>query len=262
MKRLNHSVPLAVTRVMTVMVGPEDWRMVIGDCAGCPRIKVKDPLLVNRDQGSLQKVRFVIIAQEPEFALRGKVAESEKALIALCKGGQAGPAAKSGWAHPAVKMVQVFGGFDPAKDDIYLTHALKCSPSTSDRDITKEWRKAGKACSEHLRGELERFGQEEINVLAIGKYATELCLFLFDGQDIDPDLSISEVMQSNRMPLVYQVKWKSGRSQRFNLFLFTNPGKDVCTVQRKGGKMTVDEIQALEGEMLRGLRKGNGKGNG
>ena len=244
------------------MVGPDEWRTVIGDCAGCPRIKVKDPLLVNRDPGSLQKVRFVIIAQEPEFALRGKVAESEKALIALCKGGQAGPATKSAPSHPAMKMVLVFGGFDPAKDDIYLTHALKCCPSTSDRDITKEWRKAGRACSEHLRGELERFGQEEINVLAIGKYATELCLFLFDGQDIDPDLSISEVMQSNRMPLVYHVKWKSGRSQRFNLFLFTNPGKDVCTVQRKGGKMTVDEIQALEGEMLRGFRKGNGKGNG
>lgn len=228
--------------------------MVIGDCAGCPRIKVKDPLLIIRDPGSLQKVRFVIIAQEPEFALRGKVAESEKALVAFCKGGQAGPATKSGSAHPAVKMVQVFGGFDPAKDDIYLTHALKCSPSTSDRDITKEWRKAGKVCAEHLRAELERIGQDEINILAIGKYATEMCLYLFDDQDIDQDLSISEVMQGNKLPLGFQVKWKSGRSQRFNLYLFTNPGKDVCTVQRKGGKMTVDEIQELEAVRIRELR--------
>jgi hypothetical protein len=62
--------------------------------------------------------------------------------------------------------------------------------------------------------------------------------------------------------LTYQVKWKSGRTQRFNLYLFTNPGKDVCTVQRKGGKLTVDEIQALEGETLRGLRKVAGKPNG
>ncbi len=240
------------------MVGgsSEDWRSVVGDCSGCPRYKEKLPLLLTRDSTSLRKVRFVVISQEPGLALRAKGRSAEQYLASLCKEPSPGMAAlaEDHTAQSVAKVVSIFDRFDPAKDDIYWTYALKCCPITSDRDITKEWRKAGRTCAEHLKAELERIGHDDIYVLAIGKYATEMCLYLFDGQDIDQDISISEVMQNNKLPMIFQLKWKSGKVQRFHLFLFTNPGKDVCTVQRKGGKMTVDEIQRLEATRIRELR--------
>jgi hypothetical protein len=234
----------------------EDWRSVVGDCSGCPRSKERLPLLLTRDSVSLKRVRFVVISQEPGFALRAKGRSAEQYLASLCKGPLPGTAAYGDdqTAQSVAKVVSIFDRFDPTKDDIYWTYALKCCPITSDRDITREWRKAGRTCAEHLKAELERIGHDDIYVLAIGKYATEMCLYLLDDQDIDQDLSISEVMQGNKLPLVYQKKWKDGKVQRFHLFLFTNPGKDVCTVQRKGGKMTVDEIQGLEATRIRELR--------
>jgi hypothetical protein len=256
MKWLYHPLLFAERRHTMVEGSIGDWRSVVGDCSGCPRSRERLPLLLSRDVSSLKKVRFVVISQEPAFALRAKGRSAEQYLISLCKEAALGTPAyvEAQRAQPLGKIISIFGTFDPAKDDVYWTHALKCCPTATDRDITKEWRKAGKVCAEHIRAELERIGQDEINILAIGKYATEMCLYLFDDQDIDQDLSISEVMQGNKLPLGFQVKWKSGRSQRFNLYLFTNPGKDVCTVQRKGGKMTVDEIQELEAARIRELR--------
>ena len=42
--------------------------------------------------------------------------------------------------------------------------------------------------------ELRLLGKQEINIIAFGKYALELCLHAFDDQDIDQELSISEFM--------------------------------------------------------------------
>jgi hypothetical protein len=120
-----------------------------------------------------------------------------------------------------------------------------------EKSVNKDWRKSAKACVEHLKAELESLGQEEIVIVAVGKFATEMVFHLFRGDDIDPDISISEIMQSNELPIPLTYKWKSGRTQKAKLFLLTNPGKDVCTVQRKGGKLTVDELQDLETTKLR-----------
>lgn len=240
------------------MVGDlkEVRRTVQGECPGCPRNKVKLPIMFERDASSVRIIRFVVVSQEPVHILRERGEEVEAYLVSLCKRATPGSKAEeeSRMVQPLSKMISIFGTFDPLKDDVYWTHALKCCPPNSDRDVTKEWRKAGKACAEHLKAELEALGQAELNVIAIGKYATEMCLYIFDGQDIDQELSISEVMQSNKLPMSFQVKWKSGRTQHINLYLLTNPGKDVCTVQRKGGKMTVDEIQELEAIKIRELR--------
>ncbi|MBI0584077.1 MAG: hypothetical protein ISF22_07605 [Methanomassiliicoccus sp.] len=206
-------------------------------------------------------VDFLVVSQEPGFWLRSLSTSGsiEQRLSRIAREG--GPPDDIKLANPLSKILQIFSKFDPADGRAYWTHALKCVPVTGDRDINKEWRKAATRCEEHFLDELKLFGKAELNVLAFGKYALELCLHALDGQDIDQELSISEFMQSSRLPITYKHRFKDGTSKTINLFVFTNPSSEVVKVMRSGGKMTVEEIQDLEikriQEML--LKKRSGK---
>ncbi len=158
-------------------------------------------------------------------------------------------------SNPLSKMVQIFSKFDPSEGRVYWTHALKCVPATSDRDINKEWRKAATRCEEYFLDEIKMLGKAELNVLAFGKYALELCLHAFDGQEIDQEISISEFMQSSRLPLSYKHKFKDGTSKTVHLYVFTNPSSEVVRVMKSGGKMTVEEIQDLEIKRIQDMLK-------
>ena len=81
---------------------------------------------------------------------------------------------------------------------------------------------------------------------------------VFDEQDIDQELSISEFMQSTKLPLTYKHRFKDGASKNINLFVFTNPSAEVVKIMKSGGKMTTEEIQDLEGNKIRDIfnRKG------
>jgi len=190
------------------------------------------------------KVEFVIVSQEPGHWLLPLGDGAATKLLSLCQG--KGAAEEVRKANPLSKVSHIFGPFDPSSSRIYWTHALKCIPANSDRDINKEWRKAATRCREHFLGELKVLGKNEISVLAFGKYALELCLNVFDGQDIDQELSISEFMQSVKLPLAYKYRFKDGAVKNVNLYVFTNPSAEVVKVLKSGGKMTADEIQELE----------------
>ncbi|MDD1772059.1 MAG: hypothetical protein LUQ09_03980 [Methanomassiliicoccales archaeon] len=218
-------------------------------CSGCPRNPTKLPVLFTRD-ADLSKVNILIVSQEPPNFLRslGTSGSIENKLRAICKQGTSEELRK---VNPLSKVVQMFGPFDPSEGSIYWTHALKCVPVNSDRDINKEWRKAATKCREHLVGEMKVLGKDELNIVAFGKYALEICLNILDGQDIDQELSISETMQSLKLPLVYKYRFKDGTSKNINLFVFTNPSAEVVKIMKSGGKMTTEEIQALEERRLR-----------
>lgn len=190
------------------------------------------------------KVDFVLVSQEPGHWLRPLGEDSAKKLTALTLG--KGTPDEVRKANPLSKVAQIFGPFDPSASRIYWTHALKCVPLNGDRDVNKEWRKAATKCREHFISELKILGRSELNVLAFGKYALELCLNVLDGQDIDQELSISEFMQSVKLPLVYKYRFKDGSMKNINLYVFTNPSAEVVKVMKSGGKMTADEIQDLE----------------
>jgi uracil-DNA glycosylase len=228
---------------------------VRGQCAGCPRNSSKVPVLFDRSRDP-SKVDFLMVSQEPGHWLRplGSSDAVEKRLMGLCM--NSGPADELKKANPLSKAAQMFGGFDPANGRIYWTHALKCLPVNSDRDVNKEWRKAAMKCREHFIAELRLLGRDEINVIAFGKYALEMCLNVFDGQDIDQELSISEFMQSSRLPLFYKYRFKDGAVKNINLFVFTNPSAEVVKVMKSGGKMTTEEIQDLEAKKIGDMLKG------
>jgi hypothetical protein len=235
-----------------------DWEGLIakvrGPCGGCPRNGSKLPLMFDR-KTSLGNVEFIVVSQEPGFWLRAYQVKAEADLQRLCRTGKPiSPEVKL--ANPLSKMIQIFGNFDPSGDRIYWTHALKCIPIKSDRDVNKEWRKAATRCEEMFIEELRILGSKELTIIAFGKYALELCLHTFENQDIEQELSISEFMQNHRLPLRYKYKFKDGTVKTFTMFIYGNPSNEVVTVKKSGGKMTVEEIQDLETGRLQELLLG------
>jgi uracil-DNA glycosylase len=240
-------------------IGGDTWEgmmaSVNGRCNGCPRDSSKIPLIFAR-HSSPTLVDFLVLSQEPGYWLRSLTSReaAEQRLANLCKeSGSNSDECKL--ANPLSKVIQIFGNFDPTGERVYLTHALKCVPTTSDRDINKEWRKAATRCEEHLIAELRLLGRAELNVVAFGKFALEMCLNTFEGQDIDQDISISEFMQSSRLPLSYRYKFKDGAVKNITLFVFTNPSSEIVKIRKTGGRMTVEEIQELETARIREILK-------
>jgi len=224
-------------------------------CNGCPRGQSKIPLIFARTKPQTI-VDFLILAQEPGYWLRplGNPEAAERRLATICR--ESRPDSEEGKkANPLSKVIQIFGNFDPSGERVYLTHALKCIPSVSDRDINKEWRKAATKCEELFIAELHALGKNDLNVLAFGKFALEMCLHAFEGQDIDQDLSISEFMQSSRLPLSYRYKFKDGVVKNINLFVFTNPSSEIVKIRKTSGRMTVEEVQELETTRIREILK-------
>jgi hypothetical protein len=224
---------------------------VKGRCNGCPRDPSKIPLIFAR-YNSPSLVDFLVLSQEPGYWLRSSTSgeATEQRLAKLCKeSGSNSEECKL--ANPLSKVIQIFGNFDPTGGRVYLAHALKCIPVASDKDINKEWRKAATKCEEHFIAELRSLGKAELNVVAFGKFALEMCLNIFEGQDIDQDISISEFMQSSRLPLSYRYKFKDGMVKNITLFVFTNPSSEIVKIRKTGGRMTVEEIQELESARIR-----------
>jgi hypothetical protein len=234
-----------------------DWEALIekvkGPCSGCPRNGSKAPVIFNR-KVMLGNIEFIVISQEPGFWLRTDQAKAEEDLLRLCKTGKSNlPEVKL--ANPLTKILQIFGNFDPTGDKVYWTHALKCIPYKSDRDVNKEWRKAATRCEAMFLDEIRLLGKKDINLVAFGKYALELCLHALDDQDIDQELGISELMQNNRLPLAFKYKFKDGMVKNINLFVYGNPSSEVVNIKKSGGKLTVDEIQDIETAKIMELLK-------
>ncbi len=225
-----------------------DWEGLIakvnGPCSGCPRNASKSPVLFNR-KATLSNVQFIVVSQEPGFWLNANQKKSDEELLRLCRTGKPNlPEIKQ--ANPLSKILQIFGNFDPTGEKVYWTHALKCIPSRSDRDINKEWRKSATRCEDMFLEEVRLLGKKDLNVVAFGKYALELCLHAFDDQDIDQELGISEFMQNNRLPLAFKYKFKDGMVKNITLFVYGNPSSEVVNIKKSGGKLTVEEIQDIE----------------
>jgi len=71
----------------------EELRMEVKNCqfAGCPRNRNKLPILFDRSEGSLARIRFVVVSQDPGAGLRKRFSSPERMeefLASECDGNQ------------------------------------------------------------------------------------------------------------------------------------------------------------------------------
>lgn len=162
----------------------KELRTSIKNCTfiDCPRNKNKSPILFDRNEIFLSEIKFLVVSQEPGFSLRKNCDSSteamEKYLIDRCL--QLKPIGTS----PVNKMIEIFDNFDLSKDKIYWTHALKCVPAKSDKDINKEWRVCARWCATHFKNELSLIPSKQLAIITIGRYALALCKHVFEDEKL------------------------------------------------------------------------------
>jgi len=183
----------------------------------CPRNKDKLPILFEREETSLSKIKFVVVSQEPGTSLKkkfGSDAETmEKHLVEDCLN------SKSGGSSPINKMIEIFGkNFNPLSDEIYWTHALKCIPINSDREIEKMWKKCASYCVNHFKNELNLIPSKKLAIIAIGGYALALCRHVLEGKDLASIDKITKYIVSTDT----EKKFTFGEKEIF-LFPFLHP---------------------------------------
>ncbi|MHA1364408.1 MAG: hypothetical protein ACTSP1_18105 [Candidatus Freyarchaeota archaeon] len=159
----------------------EELRMEVKNCefAGCPRNRKKLPILFDRSEDSLARIRFVVVSQEPGAGLRKRFSSPERMeefLASECDGNQSPKG--GGLPH---RMREIFGRkFNPRSGEIYWTHALKCVPTRND-DIKRQWRNCAASCVDHFKKELTLIPSKRLTVIPIERYALALCRHVFEN---------------------------------------------------------------------------------
>lgn len=145
----------------------------------CPRNKNKLPILFDRKESSLSKIKFVVVSQEPGVSLKRGYSNSDKIeeyLIGECASNLP-PKNKRGVPY---RMREIFGKkFNPKTDEIYWTHALKCVPAKSNKDIINEWENCALSCIKHFKNELNLIPSKKLVIIVFGNYALTLCKHVF-----------------------------------------------------------------------------------
>lgn len=165
----------------------KELRTIVKNCpfADCLRNnKEKLHILFNRKEGSLSKIKFLVISQEPGFSLKKNpdLTNSEKMegfLIQECLN------STSSGTSPVNKMIEIFGNFDPSTNGIYWTHALKCVPMKSDKEIGNIWKECAPYCVKHFKKELNLIPSKKLAIITFGNYALALCRHILEDKQLD-----------------------------------------------------------------------------
>ena len=163
----------------------------------CPRNQEKLPLLFDRKDDTISKIRFIVLSQDPGASLRTHPTKCtnpeimEDYLIKECR-------EKKG-VVPA-RIGRIFAkGFDPSVDEVYWTHSLKCVP-ISDRDITKQWKTCAPLCKDYFMREIQLISSEGLVLIPLGRYALALCRHLLEGRPLSNVGGIVKYMQGHVSP--------------------------------------------------------------
>ena len=142
---------------------------------------IKWPVLFERSESSLYNIRAIFVSQEVAFYCRSKCESGDSVrslLIDVCK--DRNHKDRSGRTNLVSEISRLSlcknEQFNPEKDYIYWTHALKCVPACSDKDIHKEWKFCAPFCVEILKREIDSIPSEKIALIAIGGWALAMCL--------------------------------------------------------------------------------------
>ena len=184
-----------VSQKFSTGVCSQNWAQLRADVkncqfTNCPRNQKKLPLLFDRKEDTISKIRFIVLSQEPGASLRSDLTECnnpqmmEDYLIRECRSVECPTKGRL----PA-RIREIFDKrFDPSADEIYWAHSLKCVP-ISDRDITKQWKACAPVCKDYFKREIQLIPSECLVLIPLGNYALTLCRHLVEG----PDTPLSDV---------------------------------------------------------------------
>jgi len=223
----------------------EELRTSVKNCrfTDCPRNNgQKLPILFDRKQDSLSKIKFLVVSQEPGTSLKKThnlihSEEMENFLINDCLNSQA-----SG-TSPVNKMIEIFGNFDPSADEIYWNHALKCVPTTRDEDIKKEWAECAPLCANHFKEELRLIPSRGLAIIAFGNYALALCRHVLEDEPLSHTRGIMKHIRST------DVQWNlslGGKEISFLPFIHPSNCNRVLRQHDKNGEVKRKQEEFVE----------------
>lgn len=201
--------------------------------------------MFEREEKSLSKIKVLVLSQEPGFSLRKKFnstngKEIEDYLICECL------SAKPLGASPINKMVKLFGNFDPSKDEVYWTHALKCVPMESDAEIRNFWKYCATCCVEHFKNELNLIPSKKLAVIAIGRYALALCRHVLQGKSILRTEGIIEYIKTTN----FEKNSSFFEGKEIFLYAFIHPSKREMVLGRWDKDSEVNEREEEEEKLI------------
>jgi len=182
----------------------QNWTQLRADVkncqfTNCPRNQKKLPLLFDRKEDTISKIRFIVLSQDPGASLRLQFNNNpqmmEDYLIRECCNIECPTKGRL----PA-RIREIFNKrFDPSADEIYWTHSLKCVPF-KDEDINKEWNASAPHCKDYFTREIQLIPSECLVLIPVGRYALTLCRQLLEGWPLSNVVPIAEYMQAHASP--------------------------------------------------------------
>ena len=155
----------------------------------CKRNKDKMPIFFRREESTLSEIKYIIISQEPGVSVKDKQSsdENEEKLIEYCIGTKSPQ-----YNSPIKRTLEILNRkkFDPTKEDIYWTHALKCPPIRDDKEIKDNWIGCAQYCVNHFKEELSLIPSEKLIIIPMGGFATTLCNYIFDNKSLNTKVKI------------------------------------------------------------------------
>jgi len=217
----------------------QNWAQLRADVKNCqfidcPRNQKKLPLLFDRKEDTISKIRFIVLSQDPGASLRPNNPKMmEDYLIRECSNIEC--PTKGGL--PA-RIREIFNKrFDPSADEVYWTHSLKCVPF-KDEDINKEWKACARFCKDYFRREIQLIPSECLALIPVGRYALTLCRHLLEDWPLS-NVGIVKYMQAHVSP--DSEKPFNFNEKRVLIFPFIHPSHRSQNLKRYEGLADIEK---------------------
>jgi uracil-DNA glycosylase len=113
-------------------------------------------------------------------------------------------------SSPISLMKEIFHNFDIYRDHVYWTHALKCIPWKTDKQIERDWIFCAPYCSERLKEELKASSEEELVIITFGAYALTLILNIVkERESLCEIVKLKDWIDINRVPYIKEFAYGS-----------------------------------------------------
>ncbi len=185
----------------------------------CPRHQSQLPVLFERIQESLTRIRYVVVTEEPSYTLLGETSVGSNATSQKVEASLANQCLSGSGVLPR-GIAALFGRFfDPTSDAIYWSHLLKCIPRGGADQITGDWTECIRHCQVYFVSEIDTIPSEQLMIITLGKHPAALCRRLLFNQQSPEGNWLEPYIRT------YNPRWTKFRSKDILFLPFLHPTK-------------------------------------